>query len=124
MLYPLLLLLFSSLCGVVSQILFKSSTLSLGAAPSGVREYAYFFVQLLVNPWFLFALVLYGVSFVLWIFLLSRNALSILYPIGFSMNLLFTVLLASVVFGETIEPLQMAGIGVIIVGMLLVLGYL
>ena len=124
MLYPLLLLLFSSLCGVVSQILFKSSTLSLGAAPSGVREYAYFFVQLLVNPWFLFALVLYGVSFVLWIFLLSRNALSILYPIGFSMTLLFTVLLASVVFGETIEPLQMAGIGVIIVGMLLVLGHL
>jgi multidrug transporter EmrE-like cation transporter len=61
----------------------------------------------------------YALSLVFWIMALSRVPVSIAYPmvsLGFALN----ALLAWWLLGEAVTPMRMAGIGVIIVGVVLV----
>jgi drug/metabolite transporter (DMT)-like permease len=78
------------------------------------------FWHLLWLPSFEIALVLYGLSFVIWVWLLSKSPLSILYPIALSMNVVVALLSARWFLGETLTLTHMLGIGVIIIGIFLV----
>lgn len=115
----ILALLATSLVTVVSQTLFKQATnvvTSNGVAATYVGR----FLELLMMPSFIFALFLYGVAFVIWVWLLSRDSLSMLYPIGLSLNVVFALISAHLFLGESITSLQVAGIFVIIIGIFIV----
>jgi len=71
---------------------------------------------------FLFAgIVLYGVSFFLYIFLLSRLQLNIVYPIAIGVGLVLITTFSYFFLKETISMLHLAGIIAILSGVILIL---
>jgi multidrug transporter EmrE-like cation transporter len=63
---------------------------------------------------------LYVVSFLLWMAILSRNELSVVYPVLIGVTLALTTLAAWLLFKESIPMLRLAGIGLIFFGVVLV----
>ncbi len=59
--------------------------------------------------------ILYGLSAVCWLWVLSRAQLSFAYPI-LSLTFPIVVGLSAVLFSESISPMRWTGVGVIVVG--------
>ena len=75
--------------------------------------------KLAFDPRILAGITCYAVSLIVWILALSKTPVSVAYPmvsLGFALN----ALLAWWLLGETVTPMRMAGIGVIILGVVLV----
>ncbi len=64
-------------------------------------------------------LVIFALSAVIWLMVLSRASLSFAYPFA-SLSYLVIVLAAKFVLGETIPPLRWAGVLLIMAGIVLV----
>lgn len=69
--------------------------------------------------WGVFGMVLYGVSFLMWLFILSRNPVSFAYPITVGLTLALTVVGSHLVLGEKVSLLQLGGIVLMAVSVLL-----
>ena len=94
--------------GTAAQIFLKAGT---NATPVGL--------SLALDPRILAGVACYAVSLVVWILALSKTPVSIAYPmvsLGFALN----AALAWWLLGEAVTPMRMAGIGIIIVGVVLV----
>lgn len=76
-------------------------------------------VRWLLNPWFLFGLVLYAVSVINWLIVLTRVDLSLAYPLS-STGFILTFLAGVLVFGEQWSATRVAGLVVITVGVILI----
>ena len=99
------------------QLLFKVAALRAAAAASpGERLFA-----MLANGFFLAAVLLYGALAVLWVWILSFTPLSRAY-IFVALAFAATPLLGAIVFLEPISLRLVAGIGLIVCGLLLVAG--
>ena len=96
------------LLGTVAQLFLKAGT---NATPVGLG--------LALEPRILAGIACYAVSMVVWILALSKTPISVAYPmtaIGFALN----AGLAWWLLGEAVTPMRMAGIGIIIVGVVIV----
>ncbi|WP_245630000.1 EamA family transporter [Alicyclobacillus acidiphilus] len=71
------------------------------------------------TPWVIAGLVLYVIATVIWIYLLNKMSLSLLYPLQ-SLAYIGAILVSLFVFHEHIPPLRWVGVGVILVGVSLV----
>jgi multidrug transporter EmrE-like cation transporter len=94
--------------GTAAQLLLKAGT---NATPVGLG--------LALEPRILGGAACYAVSLVVWILALSKTPVSVAYPmvsLGFALN----AVLAWWLLGEDLGALKMAGIGFIIVGVVLV----
>jgi len=94
--------------GTSAQLFLKAGT---NATPVGLG--------LALEPRILAGIFCYAVSLVVWILALSKTPVSVAYPmvsLGFALN----ALLAWWLLGEAVTPMRMAGIGVIIVGVVIV----
>lgn len=63
---------------------------------------------------------LYGLSFLLWMFILSRTELSLAYPVVIGATLMATTLGSWLMLKEPVHALRLAGIAVIFLGVLVV----
>ena len=88
------------------QVLFKAARTSQQGAS---------FFELFLHPETWLGFVLYGLSSVIWLWVLSRTHLSAAYPI---LALAFPIVvgLSAVLFGESISMLRWCGVGLILVG--------
>ena len=95
---------------------------------AGVLVLRYAMPQILTKPftltlplagWAGLGILLYGGSFLLWLYILSKNAVSFAYPIAVGVTLSVTVLGAYFVLGEKITVLQICGIGLMLVAVVL-----
>ena len=75
-------------------------------------------VKLLLNPLVFGALALYAVGAMFWLFVLSRFDLSYAYPFGALSYVLITAA-SWMIFKEDIPAMRLAGIGCIMVGILI-----
>ena len=94
--------------GTAAQLFLKAGT---NATPVGFG--------LVLEPRILAGAACYAVSLIVWILALSKTPVSVAYPmvsLGFALN----AGLAWWLLGESVTPLRMAGIGIIIVGVFLV----
>jgi len=94
--------------GTAAQLLLKAGT---NATPVGLG--------LALEPRILGGVACYAVSLVVWILALAKTPVSVAYPmvsLGFALN----AVLAWWLLGESLTALKMAGIGFIIVGVVLV----
>ena len=73
----------------------------------------------LFTPYIFAGIVLYGLATVVWIYLISRLPISMLYPMQ-SLAYVLTAVLAIAFFHEHISTIRWVGIGVIMVGVALV----
>jgi drug/metabolite transporter (DMT)-like permease len=99
-------------CGIAAgQVLFK---LTAGATTSGAGL-GEFVRGLIVNPYFIPAIVLYGGMTAVWILLLQRVALSHAYPF-FALTFVLVPILSAVFLSESITRASALGAGFIIAG--------
>lgn len=89
-------------CG---QVLFKKGAQSLGA-DAGV-------IGLLISPWIVVALIIYGAATLLWIHVLRETALSVAYPL-FALTFIIVPLLSSIFLNEPLQSKTIVG-GVLVV---------
>jgi drug/metabolite transporter (DMT)-like permease len=98
---------------VTGQILWKT-----GIAHHPIRGLGGAFAALF-TPYIFSGIVLYGLATVVWIFLLSRLPISMLYPMQ-SLAYVLTAVIAIAFFGEHVSLIRWAGIVVIMFGVALV----
>ena len=96
----------SILLNSTGQILFK-------AARAAQPDSSLLALFLHIETWG--GLLIYGLSAVCWLWVLSRASLSFVYPI-LSLSFPIVVCLSVVFFSEPILPMRWAGVGVIVVG--------
>jgi multidrug transporter EmrE-like cation transporter len=101
-----LVLLLSVGFNAIGQLLFKASRL---AQPDASIIQLFFQVELWVG------LVLYGLSAVTWLWVLSKVPLSYAYPI-LALSFPIVVALSAFTFSETISLVQAGGLALIIIG--------
>lgn len=76
-------------------------------------------MTVLLHPWFWLGGFLYGIGFLMWLFLLSKNDLSFIFPIAAGSLVVATMLLGSLFLKESIPPLRLVAAGFILVGIIL-----
>jgi multidrug transporter EmrE-like cation transporter len=113
---------------VLDVILFAAYTLASTAAVMLIKQFvgpamqAWKVAPGLSAPLALLAVgaALYGCSFLLWMFILSRTELSIAYPVLIGATLATTTLGAWLLLREPVSVMRLAGIAVVFAGIVLV----
>jgi multidrug transporter EmrE-like cation transporter len=100
---------------VLSQLLFKKGILQIGDIHFSVSNIGLMMTNVFRNPYLLTGMFFYGVSFILWLFVLAKMKLSVAYPIT-SLNFVLVIVASFYLFGEKLSLLQYASIGLIIIG--------
>ena len=108
--------------------LFAAYTVASTAAVMLIKQYAGPTIQAwkiapgLSAPLVLLAVgaALYGCSFLLWMFILSRTELSIAYPVLIGATLATTTLGAWLLLREPVSVVRLAGIAVVFLGIVMV----
>ena len=121
-----LLVLFGMALNVAAQVALKfASAGPTGAEATGAEVTGNMFsiladpLRLAMNPWFIFGLVLYAVSVINWVVVLGKLDLSVAYPL-MSIGYIFTLLLGAWLFKEPVSLTRIAGVLVIIFGVVLI----
>lgn len=76
-------------------------------------------VSIVLNPYIIIGVALYGLATLLWLYVLSKEELSLVYPLQ-SITYVLGTLLAIFVFRENVSLLRWLGVVTIIVGAILV----
>ena len=105
---------------VSAQLLLKQGTQTLGDVQMSPEGIMHIVVQIFKNIYLFGGLFLLGISFLLWIWLISKMHLNILYPVTVSLQLVLLAIGAWFWFGETLTLPQLVGMLVIITGIFLV----
>jgi len=100
------------------QVLFKLAALRSAGATSGIGERLF---ELVFNPSFIAAVVLYAAYAILWVWILTFIPLSRAYPF-IALAFALTPLLGGLLFGDPISLRLMAGIFFVLCGLFLVTG--
>lgn len=116
-----LILLFSVLSTVAAQLCLKRGVLDLGNLNISLNNFFGLIPHIFQSIWLLGGLFLYGISFVLWIFVISKIKLNTAYPIATSLNFSLVVIFSWLFLKEQIFPIQILGIAVILFGIFLLL---
>ena len=103
------------LTAVASQLLFKRGMFALANMSFSLDNMYILIKHVLTNPFLLGGLFFYGISFLLWLFILAKVKLSVAYPIT-SMNFVLVLIASYYFFGEKLSLFQYVGILFIIVG--------
>jgi len=116
-LVTLLLLLGSVACDVTGQVCFK---LGVGheAVGAGAPSLAY---KVFHSPWIALGVAVYALEFVLWFAALSRTQLSVAFPFT-ALGYVGVVMASRYILKERVSLRRWAGIGTIVVGVVLVTG--
>ncbi len=113
------LILSGVLLNAAAQLLLKAGTNAVGHFAFSAENLIPVGLKLAFEPHILGGIACYVVSLVVWIMALSRVEVSIAYPM-LSIGYVINALVAWHFFGESVNAMRMAGIGVIIVGVFLV----
>jgi len=113
------MLLTGVMLNAVAQLLIRGGTLRLGVLwPADANIFSNVF-RIAFQPFILGGLLCYVVSVALWIIVLSQVPVSVAYPM-LSIGYVFNAVMAYFLFNETLRPIQMGGIAVIILGVILI----
>ena len=114
------LILLSVILAAVAQLTLKHGMNQVTAENGGVAKLNAASLKLMVtNLSVLGGLVIFGVSAIVWLLVLSRPSLSFAYPFA-SLGYVLIVLSARFVLHEQVPPLRWAGVACIMVGIILV----
>ena len=107
----------SILLAVAGQLLMKKGMLVFGTFP--VRQLLYKIIPIFLNPYVFVGLACFGASAVLWLVILSRLELSLVYPMV-SVAYILVALASWFFFKENVTLLRWLGILVIVMGVFLI----
>jgi multidrug transporter EmrE-like cation transporter len=116
-----LILLVSVLSTVTAQLFLKRGVLDLGNINISINSFLGLIPRILQNVWLLAGLFLYGISFFLWLFIISKIKLNTAYPIATSLNFSLIVIFSWLFLKEQLLPVQILGIAAIMFGIFLLI---
>ena len=102
-----------------AQLLLKAGTNAVGTFEFSAANAVPIALKLGLNPFIVGGMACYAVSLVVWIMGLSRAPVSIAYPM-LSLGYVANAIVAYLWLGESVTPMRLVGIGVIIVGVYIV----
>ena len=105
------------LLNAAAQLTLKASVRGTGAIELSAAAALPTALRLSAEPWLWLGLGCYLVSVVVWILALSRVDVSIAYPM-LSLGYIVNAIAAWAWLGEDMSPMKVAGIGIIILGVL------
>ncbi|HET7306325.1 MAG TPA: SMR family transporter [Gammaproteobacteria bacterium] len=114
-----LLILAGVLLNAFAQFLLKAGVNRMGAIGLNWSALVQAGWHLALEPYIYGGLGCYVISVVVWILALSRVPVSMAYPM-LSIGYVVTAVAAWAFLGETVTPLRLVGIGIIIVGVFIV----
>jgi len=103
----------------VAQLLLKAGTNAVGQFEFSAENVVPVGLKLAFQPYIVTGIVCYLASLVIWLMALSRVQVSIAYPM-LSIGYVLNAVAAWYLFGESVSPMRLAGIGIIIVGVYIV----
>ena len=113
-----ILLIFNVFLTVFGQIMLKQGVTNVGRIES-FRELISKFWQLILNPYVLGGISIYGFTTFVWLVILSRIKLSIAYPM-LSLGYVIAIPFSWLVFKESIPKVRIIGAIIICIGVYLV----
>ncbi len=114
------LVIFSSLCTVVANLLMRGGILRTGSFTLSLSSFLTQIFSLVRQPLFVLGAVFYAVAALLWFDVLSRENLSTSYPLLVSLTFVLVTMGAMVFFHERISWQKIVGLGIILAGIILV----
>ena len=100
------LIVFENALAVAAQLFLRRGAARFADAPLS----ASILLQPITNPYILSGLILHGLSFFLYIFILSKLRLNVLYPVATGLSIVLITILSAVLLGERLSAAQVAGI--------------
>lgn len=116
---PYLILLIPIITAATAQIFFKKGISSFGDLNLSLTNALSLIPKILQNGWLLVGMFLFGISFLVYLFVLSKSQLSVAYPIIVSSGIIIISLASWFFFKETLSWFQIGGIVFIIFGIFL-----
>jgi len=110
--------LMSVLLGSVGQIMMKTGTDRVGDLSLTPATILQDILRILRVPEFWMAMLLFGVSSLIWVKVLSKAELTYVYPLN-SMGYVFVVLLSALLLNEALTPYKLLGAVVIMAGIVI-----
>lgn len=104
---------------VLANILLKKGSFAVETVPMTLRGAMEFILLTIKNLYVLGGLALLGAAFFIWVWLLSRMQLNIMYPVALSAQMLLLSLTSWLLFKESLSVVQISGVMAIILGILL-----
>lgn len=98
---------------VAGQTVWKIGLAKLGGLQAGN------WLTVLLSPYILAGIAMYGLATVLWLAVLSRLPLSIAYPLQ-STAYVVGIIVAAIVFREAVPPHRWIGVAVVIAGIVII----
>lgn len=114
-----LILLIPIFTSAIAQIFLKKGVTGLGTTNFSVSGILSLIPKILQSGWLLGGMVLFGISFLIYIFALAKFQLNIAYPIFVSAGVILISLASYFIFKETMSWLQVGGVVFIIFGIFL-----
>ncbi|MBQ9273485.1 MAG: EamA family transporter [Succinivibrio sp.] len=115
----LVLALISISLAALAQIFLRLTMLAAGSLPSTFAETPTYALKVLICPQLYVGLMCFGISLLLTLVVLTRLEVSQFYPMV-ALGIALTVLLGHFVLGESLTLLRLAGVGVILIGIMLI----
>ncbi len=100
---------------VYGQIAIKARVLQAGPLPADAGDKIWFLARLLIDPWVISALAAGLLAAVSWMAAMTRLELSHAYPF-MSLAFVLVMICSAVIFSEPITPLKVAGITLVVLG--------
>lgn len=104
--------------GAVGQILLKAGANKLGEYNLGLRNLLTNVWTLLKVPQILVGMIFFGLSFLLWIKILTQSELSHAYPMV-SLSYVIVGIASAILFKEPVTANKVFGIGTIVLGVII-----
>ena len=109
----------SILLAVFGQLLLKIGMLRIGRFSISISNVVQQYARILLNPFVIAGIVGFGLSMLVWLYVLSRLELSIAYPFV-ALNYVVILLASHFLLKETVTPLKTIGVAVIVIGVYLI----
>ncbi len=116
---PFPLIIAGVLLNTIAQIALKLGMRSIGYFDFSLQNIVPIGLKIVRNPQIFLGLSCYVLSVVIWLLALSRVDVSYAYPMT-SLGYIFTAILGFLMLGESLSPMRILGIVVILIGVYLV----
>lgn len=114
-----ILILSSVTLNAVSHVLLRKAMIVVNAGEDVRHHFLQLAAQVIVNPFLLVGMSLYGVSIIIWLFVLSKIEVSVAYPFQ-SIGYIIAAMIAFFFLGENVSLLRGFGISLICFGLVFI----
>ncbi|GAI02453.1 unnamed protein product [marine sediment metagenome] len=117
--FDLLAIFVSVSLAVVGQLLLKIGMLRMGRFSLNISTIVPQYTRILLNPFIIAGIISFALSMLVWLYVLSRLELSVAYPFV-ALNYVLILFASHFLLKETITPVRIIGVAVIVIGVYLI----